>query len=154
MAYSQRNYPPQRQISFHGLTAGVKYRIRVRAVDGQGNVGPYSDSADIIAGLGDTSQPSTPVSGLSVADRTLGVDVQWSEMSGAHGYMVFATSGSTPPDPDPSNLTHLVYKGRGNKTHIKAEADYIVKVLVIWYDEFGRKSTGQAAENGKALAVS
>ena len=145
------NYPPQQSVTFHDLQPGIKYRVRVRAVDGEGNVGPYSAPVDIIAGLGATAQPSAAVSGLTVKDYPLGVEVTWNAQAGAAGYELYATKGSTPPDPDPSDRAHLHYRGNATKTVIKAQNNDTVKVKLVWYDQFGRKSTGIAAGYGQAL---
>lgn len=149
-----KNYPPQQSVTFHGLLPGVKYRVRLRAVDGEGNVGPYSNPVDIIAGLGSTSQPTSPVASLVVIGYPLGVKATWNAMSGAKGYEVYSTKGVSPPDPDPSNKQHLIYRGNSNELVIKAENDDVVKVKVVWYDQFGRKSTGIASGQATALDAS
>lgn len=149
-----KNYPPRQAVTFHGLLPCVKYRLRVRAVDGEGNVGPYSNPVDIIAGLGSTSQPTSPVASLVVTDYPLGVKVTWNAMTGAKGYEVYSTKGAAPGDPDPSNKQHLIYRGNSNELIIKAENDDTVKVKVLWYDQYGQKSTGIASGQGKALDAS
>ncbi len=152
MAYSHEQYAPQQSITFHGLPPGVKFRARVRAVDGQGNFGSYSDPVDIISGIGSSAQPSNAVSGLVVSGYSLGVQASWNSEANARGYEVYVTKGSgTPIDPDPSNPDHLYYRGNATSLMIKASNGHTVKVKVLWYDQFGRKSTGIASGSGQAL---
>jgi predicted phage tail protein len=141
--------------TFHNLQAGVKYRIRVRAVDGQGNKGSYSSPVDIIAGIGSDSQPSSAVTGLTVTSYPLGVQVAWNAQANARGYEVYVTESSgTPPDPDPSNKAQLYYRGNATSILVKSQSGYNVKVKVLWYNQYGRLSSGVASGSGTASAAS
>ena len=156
MAYGQnyQQFPAQQQVTFHGLRPGVKCRIRIRAMDGEGNLGPYSDPVDIVAGLGDIPQSHDALAGVNVAGCPLGVVVQWNAKAEAKGYEIYATKGQTsPPDPDPSDKTQLVYRGNARKVTIKAEDNDIVKVKILWYDQFGRKSLGVNLASATALSA-
>lgn len=147
-----KDYPPQQKVIFNGLRPGVKYRIRVRAVDGEGNVGSYSNAVDIIAGLGSDSQSSAAVTGLVVTDYPLGVDVTFNDMANAMGCEIYVTRGVVePPAPDTNDKSHLYYRGDATRVIVKAKDNEIVKVKVVWYDQFGRKSTGIASGQGTAL---
>jgi len=150
MAYKQQDYTPQQSVTFHDLQPGVKYRVRVRALDGNGNVGAYSNPVDIIAGLGSSSQASSAVASLTVVGYPLGVKASWNVMTGAQGYEIYMTEGSAPPDPDPSNKAQLVYRGNSNDVIVQATPGNTVKIKVLWYDQFGRMSTGVAAAEAKA----
>jgi hypothetical protein len=137
--------------TFHGLQAGVKYRVRVRAVDGQGNVGPYSNALDIIAGIGSTSRPSNAVTGLVVAGYQQAVRVSWNGVAAAKGYEVYVTEAAgTPPDPDPTNKAQLYYRGNATSILVKSTTGYNVKAKVLWYDEWGRTSSATAMGSAAA----
>ena len=147
MAYKQQDYSPQQSVTFHNLQAGVKYRVRVRAVDGEGNVGAYSNPVDIIAGIGNKSQLNVSGYNLSLNAVANGVHVNWDEVPDtryhddgvAAGYELYFTQGSsTPPDPTPGNAAQLRYQGNGRYAFIPATSTYYVKVLIRCYDIFGR----------------
>lgn len=160
MAYTQKYYqayPPQQSVTFHNLQPGLKYRVRVRAIDGEGNAGPYSNPADIISGIGSTSQPSDSVQSLVVSGYPLGVKVTWNAHASAKGYEVYVTEGPPgdgPADPDPSNKAQLYYRGNAIQVLVKATSGNTVKVKVLWYDQFGRLSTGYASGQGTAQSAS
>jgi len=137
--------------TFHNLQPGVKYRVRIRAIDGEGNKGDYSNPVDIIAGIGSSSRPSDAVSGLTVSDYDKGVEVSWNVKSNARGYEVYTTEGDgSQPDPDPTNKAHLYYRGNATRILVKADSLKVVKVRVYYYNEFGWTSSGYAS--GQAAA--
>jgi len=139
--------------TFHHLQPGVKYRVRVRAVDGQGNLGPYSNAVDIIAGIGSAARASDAVASLTVVAYQQGVKVAWNAHANARGYEVYVTEGATTPaDPDPTNKAQLKYRGNATEVIIKSTATYVVKAKVVWYDQWGRTSSGTAMGSATASA--
>lgn len=138
--------------TFHNLQPGIKYRIRIRAIDGEGNKGDYSSPIDIIAGMGSGTRPSDAVGGLVVSGYEGGADVSWNTKSNARGYEVYMTEGDgSQPDPDPTNKAQLYYRGNAIRVLIKSKAGNVVKVRVYYYDEFGWTSSGYAS--GQATAT-
>lgn len=165
MAYTQKyyyKYPPQQSVTFHNLKPGIKYRIRVRAVDGEGNIGAYSNPVDIIAGIGSENQLQVVDPNLQVADAEGGVIAEYNEVEDtryhgdgvARGYELYATESSTDPPPDPDHNPYdpkqLKYRGTARKVFIKAVAGNYVKVLLTCYDLFGRRASNYFIAKGQA----
>ena len=67
--------PGTNSYSDAGLTVKVTYRYRVRAVDGAGNVGPYSSSAS--ATTPDTTPPTAPSDLTAVPASPVRIDLSW-----------------------------------------------------------------------------
>jgi len=138
--------------TFHNLQPGIKYRIRIRAIDGEGNKGEYSNPVDIIAGIGSSSRPTDAVTGLVVSAYDKGVEVSWNTKENARGYEVYMREGDgSQEDPDPTNKAHLYYRGNGTRVMIKTASSKVVKVRVYYYNEFGWTSSGYAS--GQATAT-
>jgi hypothetical protein len=143
----------------HGLQAGRKYRVRVRAIDGSGNAGPYSTAGDIIAGIGSQSQFAMPNPNLVVSDAAGGVYAEWDEVVDtryhgdgvAGGYELYVTSASgTPADPTAGDAKQFRYRGPARRVFLAAPAGYNVKVLLRCYDIFGRLNTPATNRIGTA----
>jgi hypothetical protein len=61
------------------------------------------------------------------------------------------TRGVSPSDPDPTNKAHLFYRGNAISLTVMAANNDVVKIKVLWYDQYGRYSTGIASSSAEAL---
>lgn len=83
--------------TFHSLTAGIRFRIRVRAVDlsVKHNTSAWSSYADIIGGVG----TSLTMGALTLTELEGGLLVSWTSVPYARGYEMYWKDGIPVPTP-------------------------------------------------------
>ena len=122
-----------------GLVPGRKYNVYIRAVDGNGNMGRWSDPAQVIAGI--TGRARLSMGGtLNLSAVNQGVRVSWDAVTGAKGYVVYATFNSV-NWPDITTVDDIMHQGRSRNIVIPADNGDTLKVRVLCYDQAGIIST-------------
>lgn len=137
------------QYSFYNQKPGVNFRVRVRAVDSSGEIGPWSDYVDVVAGITGSTAPT--MTSLTVTPVKGGVEVNWNAVAGGRGYLIFATRGEMPVEPSHTNRVHLFWQGAGLRCFIRADSGDTVKVRAICYDDVGQVSSNYT--EGSALVA-
>lgn len=107
-AYTQSNAPPC-YYTFLNLKPGLRYFVKVRAIDGRGNISDWSEIKSIVAGM-----KVKPVKPIPIArSATNSVEISWDLDENAQGYEVFCRENGDPGvNPDRIYLYALV---RSNK---------------------------------------
>lgn len=93
MSYQQSVSPPV-YYTFLNLRAGVKYWVKVRAVDGRGNMSDFCSPVSIVAGNENLPSPVQPI--LMCESATNAVKIQWDTDPNAIGYEVFVRESADP----------------------------------------------------------
>jgi hypothetical protein len=134
--------------TFHSIPPGLKFNVRVRAIDGNGNRGEYSDPVQVI--VGQTGRSQLTMSAITVIGfPTYAVRVSWNSVQGAEGYVLYATKGVSPDDPDINDRSQIAYSGPGLEAIIAAEAGHTVKVRAVCYDETGWRSSNYTEDSSE-----
>jgi len=123
----------------HGQLPGLRANVYVRAIDGNGNKGDWSEPVEVTAGM--TGRSQLEMSGsLTLAAAAQGVRVSWDSVSGAFGYIVFANVNNV-NYPDVDTIDDIFYQGRSRNIVIPAENGDSLKVRVMCYDAIGWRSS-------------
>lgn len=152
---------PETKITFHGLTPGVKFTCKVRAIGRPPweKRGEYSDSQSIIAGVGASLTMSeitlTEVYGYSQIGDAEGlradgyVKVSWNSVLGAKSYEVYAQLDSYPDITTSSGRRNVRFIWRGTSLNclipaVNGEHWYVVARC---YDSGGFPSSNISTGN-------
>jgi len=136
-SYAQSVTPPV-VYTFRDLRPGVKYWIKVRAVDGRGNMSDWCPVVSIVAGGESLPTPDKPVVTLTTA--TNAVEITWDRDDKAHGYEVYARENADPGSSPSEDYLLGIYKSTRvvyNTPSSGVTGSYTVYVRVRGYNKAG-----------------
>ena len=140
------------QWELHGLPVGVKYRVRVAAVDDSlsRNISAWSTGVDNVVG----SVTPLVMTAVSFTAKDYGAEISWSAVTGAARYHIVYTKSApdaaAPAEPDFGSGTHYSVKTERLVLRLEAEPGWQIKVKARAIDKGGQVSSNTTTTSGTA----